>query len=124
VRLTVSDTGPGIPKRSLKQVFDDFYRVDNDLSRTTGGTGLGLALVKKFIVAMGGQVQADTNDGPGCGYYQAAGQPATLTVLQTTRYRRYASSLVIAVCVSFKMSPTFKPIKYHEKEAKQTANHI
>jgi signal transduction histidine kinase len=66
VRLTVSDTGPGIPKRSLKQVFDDFYRVDNDLSRTTGGTGLGLALVKKFIVAMGGQVQADTNDGPGC----------------------------------------------------------
>jgi signal transduction histidine kinase len=66
VRLTVSDTGPGIPKRSLKQVFDDFYRVDNDLTRTTGGTGLGLALVKKFIVAMGGRVQAENNDGPGC----------------------------------------------------------
>jgi signal transduction histidine kinase len=40
--------------------------VDNDLTRTTGGTGLGLALVKKFIVAMGGRVQAENNDGPGC----------------------------------------------------------
>jgi signal transduction histidine kinase len=66
VKLAVSDTGPGIPKRSLKQVFDDFYRVDNDLTRTTGGTGLGLALVKKFIVAMGGRVRAENNDGPGC----------------------------------------------------------
>ena len=66
VRLTVSDTGPGIPKRELKQVFDDFYRVDDELARTTGGTGLGLALVRKFIVAMGGKVRADNNDGPGC----------------------------------------------------------
>lgn len=64
--LAVSDAGPGIPRRALKQVFDDFYRVDNDLARTTGGTGLGLALVKKFIVAMGGRVQAENNDGPGC----------------------------------------------------------
>ncbi len=66
VKLSVSDTGPGIPKRSLKQVFDDFYRVDNDLVRTTGGTGLGLALVKKFIMAMGGRVQAENNDSSGC----------------------------------------------------------
>ena len=64
--LKVSDTGPGIPRRSLKQVFDDFYRVDNDLNRTTGGTGIGLALVKKFVAAMGGQVKAENNDGPGC----------------------------------------------------------
>jgi two-component system sensor histidine kinase VicK len=47
-------------------MFDDFYRVDNDLSRTTGGTGIGLALVKKFILAMGGRVAAENNDGPGC----------------------------------------------------------
>ena len=66
IRITVSDTGPGIPHRSLKLVFDDFYRVDNDLSRTTGGTGIGLALVKKFILAMGGRVRAENNDGPGC----------------------------------------------------------
>jgi signal transduction histidine kinase len=66
VRIAVSDTGPGIPRKALKKVFGDFYRVDNDLTRTTGGTGIGLALVKKFIEAMGGRVQAINNDGPGC----------------------------------------------------------
>ena len=64
--ITVSDSGPGIPKRALGRVFDDFYRVDNDLSRTTGGTGIGLALVKKFILALGGRVVAENNDQAGC----------------------------------------------------------
>ena len=66
VELKVTDSGPGIPKRDLKQVFDDFYRADNDLTRVAGGTGIGLALVKKFLVAMGGRVRAHNNDGPGC----------------------------------------------------------
>jgi signal transduction histidine kinase len=66
IRLMVSDTGPGIPRQSLKKVFDDFYRVDNDLVRTIGGTGIGLALVKKLILAMGGRVQAENNQGAGC----------------------------------------------------------
>ncbi len=64
--LTVSDTGPGIPRKALKKIFDDFYRVDNKLTRATGGTGIGLALVKKFTVAMGGSVEAANNPGPGC----------------------------------------------------------
>jgi signal transduction histidine kinase len=66
VRIAVSDTGPGIPRKALKKVFADFYRVDNDLTRTTGGTGIGLALVKKFVDAMDGRVQAVNNEGPGC----------------------------------------------------------
>lgn len=64
--LSVSDTGPGIPGNALKQIFDDFYRVDSDLGRKTGGTGIGLSLVKKLILAMGGQVRAENNDGAGC----------------------------------------------------------
>lgn len=66
VDIAVSDTGPGIPRNSLSRVFDDFYRADNALTRTTGGTGIGLALVKKLIQAMGGRVSAANNDGPGC----------------------------------------------------------
>ncbi len=65
-KISVSDTGPGIPRHDLKKVFDDFYRVDSDLTRTTGGTGIGLALVKKLVTLMGGSVKADNNDGPGC----------------------------------------------------------
>jgi signal transduction histidine kinase len=66
VKISVSDTGPGIPRHALKKVFDDFYRVDSDISRTTGGTGIGLALVSKLITAMGGSVRAENNAGPGC----------------------------------------------------------
>ena len=66
MNIAVSDSGPGIPRRALKNVFDDFYRVDDDHTQTIGGTGIGLALVKKFVTALGGQVQAANNDGPGC----------------------------------------------------------
>ena len=66
VKIMVSDTGPGIPRQALKKIFDDFYRVDNSLTRTTRGTGIGLALVKKFVRLMGGTVSASDNEGPGC----------------------------------------------------------
>lgn len=66
IQIAVSDQGPGIPKRSLKKIFDDFYRVDNNLTRTTGGTGIGLALVKKFVTALGGRIHAVNNPGAGC----------------------------------------------------------
>jgi len=65
-KISVSDTGPGIPPHDLKKVFDDFYRVDSDLTRTTGGTGIGLALVKKLVSLMKGSVIAENNEGPGC----------------------------------------------------------
>jgi signal transduction histidine kinase len=65
-KISVSDTGPGIPHHALKKVFDDFYRVESSLTRTTRGTGIGLALVKRFILAMGGSVTATNNEGPGC----------------------------------------------------------
>jgi len=66
VNISVSDSGPGIPRHALKKVFDDFYRVDNSLTRSTRGTGIGLALVKKLITLMGGSVAAANNEGVGC----------------------------------------------------------
>jgi len=66
VDIKLADTGPGIPRRALKKVFDDFYRVEDPLTRSKGGTGIGLSLVKKFMQAMGGSVAAANNRGPGC----------------------------------------------------------
>lgn len=66
MKIDVADTGPGIPRQALKKVFEDFYRVDSDLTRSIRGTGIGLALVKKFVAAMGGTVTASPNNGPGC----------------------------------------------------------
>jgi signal transduction histidine kinase len=66
VEIAVADTGPGIARGALKKIFDDFYRVEDALTRSTGGTGIGLALVRKFMSAMGGTVSAANNKGPGC----------------------------------------------------------
>ena len=66
VAVEVSDTGPGIPRKDLNKVFNDFYRADNAVARAAGGTGIGLALVKRFVALSGGKVSAANNEGPGC----------------------------------------------------------
>ncbi len=68
VKIVVSDTGPGIPRKALKRIFEDFYRVDNSLTRRTQGTGIGLALVLRFVSAMGGTVTAANNHTLGCSF--------------------------------------------------------
>jgi len=54
--LIVADNGPGIPPDSLDRVFEKFYRAPK---ARTGGTGIGLSLVKGFVEAQGGQVTAE-----------------------------------------------------------------
>ncbi|MBW2633518.1 MAG: HAMP domain-containing histidine kinase, partial [Deltaproteobacteria bacterium] len=64
--IAVTDTGPGIPRQALKKIFRDFYRVKGPLTQTAGGTGIGLALVRKLTHLMNGTVRARNNEGPGC----------------------------------------------------------
>jgi signal transduction histidine kinase len=58
VLLTVRDYGPGVPKTQLKRIFELFYRAENELTRETVGTGIGLALVRQLAAAMGARVDA------------------------------------------------------------------
>jgi signal transduction histidine kinase len=56
VRLVVDDDGPGVPPAHRDRVFDRFYRVSDDRSRSSGGSGLGLAMVAEAVRRRGGRV--------------------------------------------------------------------
>jgi PAS domain S-box-containing protein len=65
IQLQVQDTGPGIPADDLTHLFQKFYRVDNSMTRTIGGTGLGLFISRKIIELYNGRiwVESELNKG-------------------------------------------------------------
>lgn len=65
VRVLVADTGSGIAAEHLPRIFERFYRIDRARSRETGGTGLGLALVRHVVERNGGTVIASSQEGVG-----------------------------------------------------------
>ncbi|GHU73686.1 hypothetical protein AGMMS49992_13090 [Clostridia bacterium] len=65
VRLSVADTGMGIPEASKPRVFDRFYRTDEARDREHGGAGLGLSVVKQLTEGMRGTVAIQDNPGGG-----------------------------------------------------------
>jgi two-component system phosphate regulon sensor histidine kinase PhoR len=63
--LSVADTGMGIAPEDLQRVFERFYRTDASRSRTSGGFGLGLSIVKDFVTKMGGSITVESKVGEG-----------------------------------------------------------
>jgi len=56
VTIEVSDTGIGIPEKDLTRLFEEFYRVENEINQNVKGTGLGLSLVRKIVQAHKGKI--------------------------------------------------------------------
>ena len=69
VLINVTDTGIGISADDISHIFQKFYRADNSDTRTIGGNGLGLYLVKQRVEAMGGKVWAESAFGEGSTFY-------------------------------------------------------
>lgn len=61
IRLTVADTGTGIPEELKERVFEPFFRLDKSRSRALGGVGLGLALVREIVNVHGGSISVKDN---------------------------------------------------------------
>jgi signal transduction histidine kinase len=69
IRTEVEDTGIGIPADQLTRIFERFYQVDGTRTRRRGGTGLGLALVRQYVEAHGGQVGVRSEPNKGSLFY-------------------------------------------------------
>lgn len=65
ISITVSDSGEGISKEDKEHIFDRFYRVDKSRSRSIGGSGLGLSIVKSAVERHKGQIFLETEPGKG-----------------------------------------------------------
>ncbi|MBP2029398.1 PAS domain S-box-containing protein [Methanohalophilus levihalophilus] len=81
IRVSVKDNGIGISKSAQKSIFEPFKQVDSSTTRAYGGTGLGLALVKKFVEMHNGEIHVDSEEGKGSVF--------TFTVPRTCEHFQY-----------------------------------
>ncbi len=65
VRFSVTDQGLGIPSAEQRRIFDKFYRLDPEMTRGVGGTGLGLYICRELVRRMDGRIWVDSNEGAG-----------------------------------------------------------
>jgi signal transduction histidine kinase/AmiR/NasT family two-component response regulator len=68
LRVTVSDTGIGVPPEMRERIFDDFVQADDSIARRFGGTGLGLAISRRIAALMGGTLTLESTPGAGSSF--------------------------------------------------------
>ena len=65
VEIAVKDSGIGISKSDLPNIFERFYRADKSRARVSGGMGIGLAIAKAIVEGHGGTISAESTEGIG-----------------------------------------------------------
>lgn len=68
IEFKIEDTGIGIPKEKVDQMFQPFAQLDASINRRYGGTGLGLSISKSLVKLMGGTIRLEPKEGPGASF--------------------------------------------------------
>ncbi len=95
LRVQVSDTGIGIPRDKLDDIFNAFYQVDNSSTREYGGTGLGLTIARNFAHAHRGRIEVTSSEGTG----------STFVVLLPYRADRMLDSVAMEILAASRPGP-------------------
>jgi PAS domain S-box-containing protein len=102
IKISVSDTGIGFPNASRARLFQVFSQIDASATRRHGGTGLGLVICKRFVVAMGGQIDCESEPGKGSTFWftlpcrVADACPLVAPALSSTRPLKHQLRVLLA----------------------------
>jgi CheY-like chemotaxis protein/nitrogen-specific signal transduction histidine kinase len=97
VKLSVEDTGMGIPEKGLERIFDKFTQVDASPTRRHGGTGLGLAITKQLVELMGGSLGVNSRPGEGSNFWFILSLPVQVEAAAPEGEMEAMSSRVLVV---------------------------
>ncbi len=98
--ISVSDTGIGMDSKLQNQIFDDFMTGDSSYDRDVGGTGLGLGIAQRFVKALGGTIEVESEEGKGSTFHirfpiELIARPEAGSKLETHRNTGHASHILL-----------------------------
>jgi PAS domain S-box-containing protein len=96
LEVAVRDTGPGIAADQQHRIFEEFYQVENELTRTAGGTGLGLPIARRLARLMGGDVRVESELGKGAEFI--LGVPAASAQRGVEPGREGPAAVLVLAC--------------------------
>src|SRR5581483_689410 len=91
-QIQVQDTGQGIAEEDIPHLFQKFYRVDNSLTRSIGGTGLGLFIARKILELYNGQIWVESQLGKGSTFFINLPRLSTDQALEMQRRQALTTS--------------------------------